>query len=64
MSPQERIGVALRRIASLTSIARVRTHEAEWRELNGGTNAEMQERLEGVATRLEKLANDLRATLA
>lgn len=60
MTEHDRIANALRRIASATSVARTRSEDLSRQENHGL----LATRLEAVASRFERLADEMEATLS
>lgn len=64
MTPQSEFEAVLTRTATLTSIIRTRTADEIRSEANGGSNGELTERVQVVATDLREAAAKLEAAIA
>jgi hypothetical protein len=64
VSPDIRLVGVLGRITAATSAIRVRAADAVRAESNGGSGAELRERLEAAIERLEQVADQLEDALA
>jgi hypothetical protein len=64
MSPSARLDEAVRRICAAGSAIRARSYDANRLEQNGGSTAEVKDRLEVVISRLERAASDLEQALS
>jgi hypothetical protein len=63
MSGGAQLGVVLGRIASATSTIRTRGEDADSIRRNGGTKADLCQRVRVVAADLNRIADELEATL-
>jgi len=57
------LGVVLGRIASATSVKRTRHNDADNVRRNGGTKADLCQRVRAVAAELEQVADEMEAQL-
>ena len=64
MSPQARLVGVVERVCAATSAIRARTIDDNRSTLNGGPASQLQQRLEAVIERLERVAGELEETLA
>jgi hypothetical protein len=64
MNPQGRLTSVLNRIACGTGVLRVRAADIDRTDRNGGSSAELRERVELLIEKLEKVAADLEDAIA